>query len=204
MFGLTRRKLNIAFWGFFILAGTTLISGLITDVIFLDLLLSAVVIAVGFHGLLEELADRNNKKAFKRIDESLFQLTEWMDRVQAFAKAIKEKHELRLHRLDTKRAHTEQKLEKKTREMTKKMVDLENQLNSFKKNMALLELAAPEKRYSKAISILRNKGVITAATYSRMLAVTKSTAEKDLTRMADMGVVKKSGRGKAAPYVLAI
>jgi len=204
MFRITRRKLNIAFWGFFILAGATLISGFIEGTIFLDLLLSAIVIAIGFHGLLEEFSARENRSAHRRINESIRQLTEWMDKIQAFARAIKEKHELRLHKLDTKRAQTEKKLDRKTKELSKKMVDLENKLNSLKKELEIEKLVSTEERYAKAISILKNKGVITASTYSRMIKVSRPVANRDLSKMSKMSIVKKKGKGRSTYYILAI
>jgi len=204
MLAITRRKLNLAFWGFFILSAAVLIWSLYIGVIFLDILLSFMVIAIGFHGLLEELAERGNKKAFRRIDQSLLQLTEWMDRIQAFAKAIKDKHELRLHRLDTKRAQTERKFDRKTKELSKKMIDLENKLNSLKKELEIEKLASSEERYTKAILILKNKGVITASTYSRMIRVSRSVANRDLAKMSKIGIVKKKGKGRSTFYILAI
>jgi hypothetical protein len=206
MFRITRRKLNITFWTVFILSGAVLISGLITNIIFLDILLSTIVIAIGFHGLLEEITARENRKAFRKLDDSLQQLSEWFQKSHLFIKSIKEKHELRLHHLDTKRAQTEQKLEKKSRELTKRMIEIENKFNTLKKSLSekYKPLTKPERRYARAIKILRKEGLITASIYSRRMAISTSIAGKDLTKMASIGIIKKRGKGRNVYYILAI
>jgi predicted HTH transcriptional regulator len=207
MFRLTRRRLNFAFWVFFIFAGAILIAGFIASRIFADMLLSAVVIAIGFHGLLEEFTHRENMKAFKRLDGSLQQLTEWIEKSHLFAKSIKERHELRLYHLDIKRAQAEQRLEKKNRELSKRIVDLENKFNSLKKSISgekYKPLTKLEKRIAKAVTVLRKEGMITPATYSRSVRVSRKIARNDLKKMAGMNIVKKRGKGRNAYYILAV
>jgi len=207
MFRMTRRRLDIAFWAFFMLAGAILIAGFITSRIFADLLLSTVVIAIGLHGLLEEFTHRENRKAFGRIEGSLQQLTEWVEKSHLFAKSTKEKHELRLYHLDSRRAQAEQKLEKRNRELSRKIVDLENKLNSVKKSLSGVKYNPPtrlEKRIAKAITILRKEGMITQAAYSKKSGVSPGIARNDLRKMLEMKIVKRKGTGRNSYYILAI
>jgi|GEM_PF-1629611 len=207
MFQLTRARLDFAFWIFFIFAGAVLIAGLITSVIIADLLLAAIVIAIGFHGLLEEHAHRENKKVFRRLDNSLQQLAEWIEKSHLFTKSVHEKHELRLHHLDVKRALTEQKLEKKDRELSRRIVDLENKFNSLKKILSgekYKPLSTFEKRIARAITVLRKEGMINSSVYSRRIRVSRKVANNDLKKMAGMRIVRKRGKGRNAYYILAI
>jgi len=207
MFRLTRARLGFTFWLFFILAGAILIAGFITSRIFADLLLSAVVIAIGFHGLLEEHTHRENRKAFRRLDFSLQQLTEWIEKSHLFTKSVHEKHELRLHHLDAKRAQTEQKLEKRNRELSRRIVDLENKFNSLKKSLSgekYKPLSTFEKRIARAITVLRKEGMINTSVYSRRIRVSRKVASNDLKKMAGMRIVRKRGKGRNAYYILAV
>jgi Fic family protein len=207
MFRMTRRRLDIAFWLFFMLAGAILIAGFITSTIFADLLLSAVVIAIGLHGLLEEFTHRESRKAFRRVDESLQQLTEWVEKSHLFAKSTRERHELRLYHIDNRRAQAEQKLEKRARELSRKIVDLENRVNSIKKSLSVGKYTPPtklEKRIAKAITILRKDGMITQAHYSRKAVVSPGIARNDLRKMVEMKIAKRKGKGRSAYYILAV
>ncbi len=203
MFRITRRKLNIAFWGFFAISGAVLIAGLLSGIIIADVLLSLIVISVGIQGLLQEVSAMESRRAFRKIDESLFQLSEWAEKTYVFAKAIKEKHELRLHHLDARRSQAEQRLDKKSQEMAKRMVDLENQINSLKKAISPEPLTDSERRYSRAMSIIRTEGLISSLEYSRKLSVSRAIAAKDLARLSGMGVIRKKGKGRSVFYTSA-
>jgi predicted HTH transcriptional regulator len=207
MFRTTRRRLGIAFWLFYMAAGAILISGLITQRIFADLLLSAVVIAIGFHGLLEEFTHRENRKVLSRMEGSLQQLTEWIEKSHLFAKSTKEKHELRLYHLDARRAQAEQRLEKRSRELSRKIVDLENRVNSIRKTISgekYKPLSTFEKRVAKAIKILRKEGMMTQAHYSKKAGVSAGIARNDLRKMVEMKIAKRKGTGRNAYYILAV
>jgi len=207
MFQLTRARLDLAFWTFFMFAGAILIAGFVTSTIFADLLLSAAVIAIGFHGLLEEHTHRETRKSFRKMDNSLQQLGEWIEKSHLFAKSAREKHELRMHHLDTKRAQAEQRLEKKNRELSRKIVDLENRVSSLRKTLSgekYNPLTSFEKRVARSITVLRKQGMITASVYSARLRVSPAIARSDLKKMAGMKIVKRRGTGRNAYYILAI
>jgi hypothetical protein len=202
---MTRRQLNIIFWTLFLLTGTVLIAGLLTGTIIIDVLLSLLLIAVGFHGLLEEISAREPRRNFKKIDDSLFQISEWLEKTYMFAKSTKEKHDLRLHHLDTKRSQSEEKAEKRLREFSKRIIELENKHNSLRKSIAPEEskpLTGFERRIGRTANILRKDGLITPAIYSRSMSVARKAAIRDLTKMSRMNIVRKMGKGKTSYYVL--
>jgi len=204
---ITRRKLSFAFWLTFILAGAFLIAGLMTGTFYIDMLLSLLVIAVGFHGILEEVSSRDSRDALRKIDSSLQQLSEWFQRSHLFYKGTLEKQALRLHNLDTKRGQLEQKLNKKSKELTTRMIYLENKYNSLQKAFAAERprpLTTFERRAGRAIKVLRKEGMITAATYSRRIGVSRTVSTADLKKMSGMNIVKKRGKGRNVYYILAI
>lgn len=207
MFQITRRKLNIAFWVFFILSAAVLIAGLITNAIQAAILLSLLVITAGFHGLLEEFTAKENRRAFRKIDGSLQQLSDWIQRTYLFAMNIKEKHDIRFHNLDTKRSRLEQAVEKRNRELTKQIIDMENKFNSLKKHLASERpkpLTTFERRVGRLVTILRKEGIITPAIYSQRIGVSRAVAREDLKKIAGMRIIRKRGKGRNVYYILAV
>jgi hypothetical protein len=229
MFRITRPRLGFAFWGFFILAAAFLIAGLITGRIVIDMLLAFIVIAIGFHGVLEEFDHRQSMRALRKVDESLRQLGEWIEKANLFMRSISERHELRIYNLDTKRSLAERKFERRTSELSKRIIETENKLNSVKKTVdrtgklskriISLEnrfnsvkktlagekykpLTSFEKRAAKAITSLRKDGLITTAVYSRKLRVSRSVARNDLKKMTSMKITRKRGKGRNIYYTL--
>ena len=101
----------------------------------------------------------------------------------------------------------ERRLEKKNRELSKKVIEIENKFNSIKKSLSgekYKPLTKPEKRYARAIKMLRKAGLITTSVYSRRIGVSKSIARKDLKKMIDIGIIRKRGRGRNVYYILAV
>jgi hypothetical protein len=207
MFRLTRARLDLAFWVFFMLGAAILISGLIASVIIADLLLAVIVIAIGFHGLLEEHTARENRRAFKRLDISFQQLGETIEKSHLFLRSMNERYELRLHNLDARRSQSEQKLEKRSRELSRKIIDLENRVSSLRKTLSgekYKPLTSFERRAGRAITVLRKDGMITPSVYSRRMRVSAAIARNDIKKMTGMRIVRKRGTGRNAYFILAI
>lgn len=204
---LTRARLGLAFWAFYVLAAATLIAGLIAGVIIIDLLLAAMVIAIGFHGLLEEHSVRDGRKAFRRLETSFQQLGETIEKSHLFLRSVNERYELRLHNLDSRHSQAEQKLEKRNRDLSRKIVDLENRVSSLRKTLSgekYKPLTSFERRAGRAITVIRKVGMITPSVYSARLRVSSAIARNDLKKMAGMRIVKRRGTGRNAYYILAI
>lgn len=204
---ITRRKLNIAFWAFYILTASVLISGLIANAILAAVLLSLLVITAGFHGILEEFTARENRKAFRALDSSIQQVSDWVQRSFFFANDMKDKFNLRFHNLDTKRSQLEQLVEKRNRDHTRRIIEMENKLNSLKKALSAESpkpLTSFDIRIGRAVTLVRKEGVITSDLYSRRAAVSRAVAREDLKRMTGMNILKKRGSGRNAYYILAV
>jgi DNA-binding transcriptional ArsR family regulator len=204
---ITRRKLNFAFWAFYVLTAAVLISGLIANAILAAILLSLLVITAGFHGLLEEFASRENKKAFRRIDESIQQVSDWVQRSYFFSKDIKERFDLRFHSLDTKRSQLEQKVEKNSKDLKKRVIEMENKFNSLKRSIAAERpkpLTTFERRIGRAVKLARREGMVTTTIYSRSIRVSRTVARNDLKKLSGMNIVRKRGKGRNAYYILAV
>jgi Fic family protein len=204
---LTRARLGLAFWTFYVLAAAVLISGLIASVIIADLLLASIVIAIGFHGLLEEHTARERRRAFRSLETSFQQLGETIEKSHLFLRSVNERYELRLHNLDARRSQAEQRLEKRSRELSRKIVDLENRVSSLRKILSgekYKPLTSFERRAGRAVTVLRKDGMITSSVYSRKLRVSSSIARSDLKKMAGMRIVKRRGKGRNAYYILAV
>jgi Fic family protein len=169
--------------------------------------------------------------ALKRIDESMRQIGEWIEKANLFIRSIGEKHELRMHNLDAKRILAERKFEKKDRELSKRIIEtenklnsvkktvdrtgklskriisLENKLNSVKKSLAkekVKPLTTFERRVGRLVTILRKEGIVTSAIYSRRIGVSRKAATADLKKIAGMRIVKRRGKGRNAYYILAV
>ena len=204
---LSRARLGLAFWAFYVLAAAVLISGLIASVIIADLLLASIVIAVGFHGLLEEHSAREGRRAFRRLEASFQQLGETIEKSHLFLRSVNERYELRLHNLDARRSQAEQRLDKRSRELSRKIVDLENRVSSLRKALSgerYKPLTSFERRAGRAITVIRKQGMITTSVYSARLRVSTAIARSDLKKMAGMRIVKRRGKGRNAYYILAI
>jgi hypothetical protein len=204
---LTRARLGLAFWAFYVLAAAVLISGLIASVIIADLLLASIVIAVGFHGLLEEHTARERRRAFKNLETSFQQLGETIEKSHLFLRSVNERYELRLHNLDSRHSQSEQRLEKRSRDLSRKVIDLENRVVSLRKALSgekYKPLTSFEKRAGRAITVLKKQGMITPSVYSARLSVGSNIARNDLKKMAGMKIIRRKGTGRNAYYILAV
>jgi hypothetical protein len=96
-------------------------------------------------------------------------------------------------------------VEKRIRDFSKRMIELENKHNSLSKSLAP-ESAKPltgfEKRIGRTVNILRKDGLITPAIYSRSMRVARKAAQVDLMKMSRMNIVRKIGKGRSSYYVL--
>ncbi|MEM5812585.1 MAG: hypothetical protein QW286_02595, partial [Candidatus Aenigmatarchaeota archaeon] len=207
MFQITRKRLNIAFWAFFILSAAVLIAGFAANTVYIDVILSFLLIGVGFHGILEEFESRSNRRMFRKLDDSLQQLSELMQGSHFLIKNIKESQELRFHRLDLKYSSLEQRLDRRNNEFSKRFLDIENKIKTINKKIAGEKpkpMTKIEKRIGKAIAILRKEGMINISSYSRRLRVSKAIARNDLKKMTAMNIVKKRGKGRKTYFILAV
>jgi len=132
-------QLNRIFWAIFTLIGILLIAGFFVKLLYVDLLLGFLVIAVGVVKLSEELSSNEMKGRHSDINESIRYLTHMVDDANRSMERLKEKSDHRFHHFDGKRAEIEQQIEDNYDSLAKKIVQQENKLNDVTK--AVVEIA---------------------------------------------------------------
>lgn len=165
---LDSRFFNRLFWVFFIVMGALIVLGVSSRAQFLDVLLGIMLIALGANKL--EIEMRHNRlEAEKRDTDSRIRTIDSMIAdTHSLASGTRGTHELRLHKLDGKRAEQERKIEQNYRDLVRKIFELENKMNVIAKAIRdapeLLEAKArsgrdrKSPRAVKAGSIRRKKG----------------------------------------------
>lgn len=124
---------NKLFWLLFIAAGALMISGVLRNLFFAEIVLGLLLIALGLAKIGEEMSDRTLRRSQERVKDSLEYLTMLMESNHEFSKKLKDKHEIRLSRLDKKRAATDTDVHKKHRLVASKIIDIENKLSKVSK-----------------------------------------------------------------------
>lgn len=124
------------FWLLFIIAGGFVIAGSFIRLIFLDILLGLILIAIGILKLGEEIANRNLSRRHKNINESIDYLTNQLGASTNLTRALKERHDHRFLHLDRKRTEIENRVEKNYRELARKIMDVESRLNEIGRALA--------------------------------------------------------------------
>jgi len=138
---------NNAFWVLFIIMGALVIAGFAIRVLYLDLVLGFFVIAIGVFKLGEELTSKEISEKHEDIKDNIRYLSHQMDAGNLFTRKIKEKHEHRFLRLDSRRNEIESTVEEKYDSLAKKLIQLENKLNDVTK--AIVEVSKRHDTFSK-------------------------------------------------------
>ena len=141
---------NRLFWLLFVLMGLLVITASFMRVLFLELMLGFLVIAMGLLKMSEELASREIVTRHGSINESIRYLTHQIDSNSMLTNRLKERHEHRLLHLDTKRADIEKSIEEKYDSLAKKLIQQENKLNDAAK--AIVEVAKRHESFAKDAS----------------------------------------------------
>jgi hypothetical protein len=182
---------NTAFWVLFVIMGILVVSATFVRILYLDLMLGFLVIAIGLLKLGEEMSDRELRARHNNINESIKYLTHQLDSSNFFTNRIKEKHETRFLRMDTKRAEIEQIVEDKFDSLAKKLIDHENQLkditkatvhvskkhDSFAKE-AQKKLKDVDKIREKTVQMSRSIGALKGAKTAKAAKALKTSKKK--------------------------
>ncbi len=124
---------NTAFWILFVIMGIFVVGSALVRIIYIDLMLGFIVVAIGVLKLGEEISEKEIRNRHSNINESIKYLTHQLDSSNVFANRVKEKHETRFLHLDTKRAEIEQIVEDKFDSLAKKLIDHENRIRDITK-----------------------------------------------------------------------
>ena len=119
------------FWLLFVIAGGFIITGSFIRLIFLDILLGLILIAIGVLKLSEDLARRNLGRRHSNISESIDYLADQLGTSTNLTRALRERHDHRFLHLDRKRAEIERGMDRNYRELAKKIIEVENRLNEI-------------------------------------------------------------------------
>ncbi len=143
-----------AFWVLFIIAGALVITGSFIRIMFLDILLGIIVIAIGIQKLGEDLYGEELDREKGEIKEGVKYLTNWIDSNQNLTKNIKTRHEHRFHHIDRKRIEMDGIMKKGYRELAKKILETENKLNEISRAL-VAEIKERDKKHKKDIESIR-------------------------------------------------
>jgi hypothetical protein len=216
---------NKIFWALFIVLGATLISGMIANMFYVDVLLGLFVITIGLYKLGEEFITNSFRKEQQRVSEDMDNIMEWLSHSYDFTKRLKDSHENRIHHLDSKRAEMGDKVENNYRELVKKIIQVENKLNRTTREMSkerilinrvdrLADLLVKERRMVenkvfdvsdrqfRALRAVRKDGMIRTGDYAKTFRVRDKTALIEINDLVKKGFLKKSGKGRGIHYIL--
>ncbi len=154
---LSWNRWNKVFWTLFIVMGIILIAGAAAGVLsMVEVLVAFVVIAIGAEKLGEEISDKRLQEEQDRINRDLIFISRWLESNNVFTRQVKDRHELRLLKLDNKRAEIEEKQELNYRELAKKIFDVENRMNEISKAL-LQEIKSMDRDRKQEIRNLQDK-----------------------------------------------
>jgi DNA anti-recombination protein RmuC len=125
------------FWVFFLIMVCVVafggFSGLISFEFFI--LLGILLIVIGAGKLAEEISKHKIMGYQNDIYKKIYQLSQHLEKTFNVATMNKEKTEFRLQKLDQKRSEFEKRMEKRYREIAKKVIELENKINKLAKKI---------------------------------------------------------------------
>ncbi len=215
---------NKVFWLLFIILGSFMISGMILNIIYIDIILGLFIVTIGLYKLGEEFITDRLGHEQKRIVNDMDGVLEWLNHSYEFTKSLQSRHENRIHKLDNKRAHMDKKIENNYREIVRKIIEVENKLNKTTKDVhkernlvdkvdKLASLLVRERRIVekkifdvserqlKALRFVRKNGRITTGEYMKNLRVRDKTALIELKELVKKGFVRRKGKGRAIHYI---
>jgi hypothetical protein len=158
-----RAYYNRLFWAVFIIVAALVIAGALLNIMMLEIVLALLIIAAGLHKLEVEYMRRSVEEEQKRLDSFIGEIRHSAHNASLSVHDTQKASEYRIHKLDTKRADLETKIEQNYRELVKKIFDLENNMNVIAKAIRdapqLLDVMPRSGRGSKSSKALKAKTV---------------------------------------------
>lgn len=140
---------NNAFWAMFVVMGALIIVSTLFNILFLDLLLVFIVVAIGIFKLSDEFSNNSIIHKNKNYNESIKYLTNAIDSSNKLNSRINERHESRFIHVDSKRSEIEKKIEDNYDSLAKKIMKVENRMTDVTK--AVVHVAKMHEELSKDI-----------------------------------------------------
>jgi hypothetical protein len=128
---------NEIFWIFFAVMGLSLVLGESTGLISFEffIILGVLVIVIGAGKLAEEISRNKLMNYQDDIYKKMHQISQHLEKTFNIASMNKDKTDFRIQKLDQKRSEVEKSMEKKYRDLAKKIIDLENKMDKLAKAM---------------------------------------------------------------------
>ncbi len=122
---------NKVFWGLFLVALVIMATSLTGSLPLFDVLLALILIVIALHKVEEDILHTklNNERADSNIN--MRRLNHLLGNHYNFTRSLRDIHEFRLHNLDIRRAELDAKIEQKYRELVRKVIEVENELNKI-------------------------------------------------------------------------
>ncbi len=163
MEGLDEGFFNGLFWVLFVVIGALVILGLVYRVLFLDVLLGIMLVALGLNKLEIEMKHTRSERERAETESRISGLDSAVSDARSFLKGTRSSHELRIHKLDTKRADQDKRIEDNYRDLVRKIFELENKMNVIAKAIRdapeLMEVMPRSGRERKASRAVKAKEV---------------------------------------------
>lgn len=215
---------NKIFWALFIILGSFMISGIMINVFYVDILLGLFLVIIGLYKLGDEFITDKLGHEQKRIMDDMDSVLEWLNHSYDFTKSLQSRHENRIHKLDNKRADMDKRIESNYRDLVRKIIEVENKLNKTsrevqrEKNLVdkvdkLASLLVKERRMIekkvfdvserqiKALKLVRKNGRITTRDYVKNFRVRNKTALTEIKELVKKEFIRRKGKGSAIHYV---
>ncbi len=128
---------NVIFWLIFGIAAAVFITEVLLGTLTLDIITGLIILATGTYIIGDEIRDRRTRLEMYHIRTRVNELLQWAERMYDYTRTMKEKHEDRLFRLDSRIGNIEQKTGLTPSDtgdidaLAKKMLDIENKLNKI-------------------------------------------------------------------------
>ncbi|UCD02904.1 MAG: hypothetical protein JSV63_03935 [Candidatus Aenigmatarchaeota archaeon] len=126
-------KWDKTFWMLFVLLEVAIILGNIWFFTPIGIIVGFVLIAIALARFGDYLLHKHNSGILDKNSENVERMKSWLNNQYQLTQSIKDLHDYRFHRMDSKKAALDEKLDKGYRELAGKIIDVENRLNLVSK-----------------------------------------------------------------------
>lgn len=125
----------MVFWGLFIVTGALIIAEALLGIYVIELLIGLVLLLAGIERLAVDMRDRvimaQQERNNSKLDYTLSSLENHYD----LSKALNDRHELRLFRLETRRQEAERQANRRLGQMERRLSKLEERMSILRERI---------------------------------------------------------------------
>jgi hypothetical protein len=122
-------KHDKVFWMLFVLLELAIIMGNIWAFTPIGAILGFVLIGVAFARFGDYILHKERTAQMKSHNNAIERMKSWLNNQYELTQGIKELHDYRFHKLESKKIEIDENVERKYRELVGKIIDVENRLN---------------------------------------------------------------------------